>query len=316
VTPYTAYGLQVDSEVPLPELLPGSNQSPDVQIRYGSVPTSLPDPLGQGGYFQAAPDTFLLRVRNTARYLVVKGQEIVIERLPNCSEDALRLYLLGSAFGALLHQRRLLVMHASSIETARGAVLFVGPSGHGKSTLLAALVQRGYAMLADDVTAVTVEPPSGPVAFAAFPHMRLCADAATRLDYRLEGLPRVYSPGRISVDKYLVPVPHFCATPLPVHALYTLNVHAPPDIHLESVDNVQRFALVGANTYRHLFLEGLGLRQMHFHAAARMAKTVQVGCITRPASPYLLEELVDRLEVELGGPIGMIEQKIEQKEVS
>ena len=306
---YAVYGLQIASELPLPELLPGSNRSPNVHIHYGPVPTALPNPLGEGGYFQATPDTFLLTVRDIARFLVVKGQEIVIERFPNCPEEGLRLYLLGSAFGALLHQRRLLAMHASTIQTARGAVLFVGDSGHGKSTLLAALVKRGYAMLADDVTAVTMESPSGPVALPSFPRLRLCADAATQLDWSVDGLPRVHSPGKVPRDKYVVPVSHFCDTPLPVHAMYTLNVHAAPNIHLEAVDNVRRFALVGTNTYRYSFLEGLGLRQMHFHAIARLAKEVHIGCITRPASPYLLDELVDRLEVEFGGPIDTTKQK-------
>jgi hypothetical protein len=306
---YAVYGLQIASELPLPELLPGSNRSPDVHVHYGPVPTALPDPLGEGGYFQATPDTFLLVVRGIARFLVVKGQEIVIERLPNCTEEGLRLYLLGSAFGALLHQRHLLVMHASTIQTARGAVLFVGDSGHGKSTLVAALTQRGYAMLADDVTAVTMESPSGPVALPSFPRLRLCADAAAQLGRSVDALPRVHSPGKVPVDKYVVPVTHFYDAPLPVHAMYTLNVHAAPNIHLETVDTVQRFALVGANTYRYSFLEGLGLRQMHFQAAARLAKSVHIGRITRPASPYLLDELCDRLEVELGKPIDTTNEK-------
>jgi len=307
--PYTAYGLRIASELPMPGLLPGSNRSPDVHIHYGRVPTDLPDPLGEGGYFQATPDTFLLKVPNIARYLVVNGREIVVDRVPNCPEEGLRLFLLGSAFGALLHQQRLLVMHASTIQTARGAVLFVGDSGHGKSTLLAALVKRGYAMLADDVTAVTMESPSGPVALSSYPRLRLCADAAAHLDYSVDGLPQVYSPGRVPRDKYVVPVTHFCDTPLPVHAMYTLNIHAGPDIFVEAIDDVQRFALVGTNTYRYNFLEGLGLRQMHFHAAVRLARSVHIGRITRPASPYMLDELVDRLVVELGEPIATTKKK-------
>lgn len=305
MTRYTVHGLQIESEIALPELRLASDRPTDVHIRYGSVPTSLPEPLGVGGYFQAAPDTFLLTVHDTARYLVLKGREIVVEPLPNCPDNALRLYLLGSALGALLHQRRLLVMHASTIQTARGAVLLVGPSGHGKSTLLAALVRRGYAMLADDVTAVMMESTSVPIAFSAFPHLRLCGDAADRFNYSRETLPRVcYSPGRVSVEKYLLPIDHFCTTSLPVYAMYTLNVHAAPNIRLESVDTVRRFELVGANTYRYNFLEGLGLEKTHFQAVARLAKTIHIGCITRPAFPYMLDELVDRLEVELGAPIG------------
>jgi hypothetical protein len=271
------------------------------------VPAALPDPLNDSGYFQATSDTFLLKVTGVARYLVVNGREIWIEPVPDCRKELLRLYLLGSTFGALLHQRHLLVMHASSIQTARGAVLFVGNSGHGKSTLVAALVQRGYALLADDVTAVSVKSPSGPVAVGSFPRLRLCADAAARFDYPLDSIPRIQSPD--NQDKYLVPAKRFCAGPLPVHAIYSLCVDADTSIRLEPVDTVQRFAIVGTNTYRYVFLEALGMRQMHFQAATQLARSVHVGRITRPASSFLLDELVDRLEAEFGGSAGTTQRK-------
>jgi hypothetical protein len=264
----------------------------------------LPEPLGKGGYFEATHDTFLFRVNDVARYLVVKGQQIIIDRVPDCHEDVLNTFLMGSALGALMHQRRLLVMHASSIQTAHGAVLFVGPSGHGKSTLLAALVDRGYAMRADDVTAIEMESQSVPVAFASFPRMRLGADSAARIGYRVDSLPRVRY-----TDKYVVPVENFCAEALPVHAVYALGVHDAPDIQLEQVDAFQRFAIVGNNTYRYGFLDSLGLRRVHFDAAARLAKAVQVRRITRPASSFLLDELVDRLGVEFGEPVNATQEQ-------
>ena len=165
---------------------------------------------------------------------------------------------------------------------------------------MGALNRRGYAMLADDVTAVTVDPASGPVAFSSIPRLRLCLDAATRLGYPSEERPRVRR-----TDKCLVNVTHFCPEPLPVHAIYALNVHEAPTIELETLDTIERFPLIAENTYRYQFLKGLGLRKMHFQAATQMARTVHVGRITRPASPYLLDELVDRLEEELGTPLGV-----------
>jgi ABC-type multidrug transport system fused ATPase/permease subunit len=164
---YTAYGLHIASELILPELMPGPVGQPDVYIRFGHVPTSLASPHSIGDYFQASPGTFLLKVPDTAHYLVVKGREIWINQVNRCGDDEVRLFLLGSAFGALLHQRHILAMHASAIQTARGAVLFVGPSGNGKSTLVAAFLHRGYRMLADDVTGVIVDAASGPVALPA-----------------------------------------------------------------------------------------------------------------------------------------------------
>lgn len=301
---YTAYGLQIDSELTLPGLLPGSKRPADVTIRFGSVPNNLPEPVGKGRYFEATDDAFLFSVKDTARYLVIGGQQIIIDRDPDCHEDVLRTFLMGSAFGALMHQRRLLVMHASSIQTAQGAVLFVGRSGHGKSTLLAALLDRGYAMLSDDVTAIDMEAVPVPLAFPSFPRMRLGTETAVRIGREVASLPRVRH-----TDKRVVPVEHFCAEPLPVHAVYALGVHDSPDIRLAQVDGVERFAIVGNNTYRYGFLEIQGLRQAHFHAASRLAQAMQVYQIKRPESPFLLNELVDRLGVELGEPVKTIQQQ-------
>ena len=300
MTRYTAYGLEIDSELPLPWLPPGGNGTADVKIRLGRVPTALPDPLGKGWYFEATKDCFLFTVRDTARYLVDRGQRITIDRISDGSEDLLKTFLMGSGFGALMHQRGLLVMHASSVQTNLGAVLFVGPSGHGKSTLLAALVDRGFAMLADDVTAIDVETEAMPRAFASFPRMRLGAEAAKRIGYSVELLLRAQHSG-----KYLVPVENFCAEAQPVHAVYALDVHDSHAIKVETLGPHERFTIVGNNTYRYGFLEALGLRKMHFHAAARLAKAVQVRRISRPASPFLLGELVAELEVELGKPTAL-----------
>jgi hypothetical protein len=303
---YTAHGLQIDSEVSLPGLLPGSSQHPDVRIRYGSVPTDLSDPLVKGGWFQVLPDTLLLLVNNVARFLVVKGKDILIEPYPNCQDDVLRLYLLGSAFGALLIQRGILAMHASAIKTARGAVLFVGKAGHGKSTLMAAMVQRGYAMLTDDVTAISLESPTEPVAYSSFPLLRLCADAAVRLNHSLETLALVRA---WDAEKYVVPVANFCADPAPVHAIYNLKVHAAPTITIEPVNAKERFSIVAVNTYRYTFLDGLGQRETHFRATTQLAKAAEIFSLTRPASPYLLDELVDRLGIEFGEPVDMAKEQ-------
>lgn len=302
---YTAYGLQIDSELPLPELPPGPDRLADVIVRFGSVPTELSDPLHRYSYFEGKPGSFLLRVPKVGRYLVIEGREIVIDRLPECSEELLRIFLLGSAFGSLLQQRQLLVMHASSVQTNRGAVLFVGPSGYGKSTVLAALARQGYAMLADDVTAIAVDSPSGPLAFASFPRQRLSAEVASRLDYRIETLPPVENS-----DKLLAPVARFCADPLPVHAVYALAVDEEPNIRLEPVAALERFAVVAANAYRYEFLEGLGLRETHFRASTRLARAVHVGRITRPASSFLLDQLVGRLEEEFGAPTGINKERV------
>ncbi|MFO0749854.1 MAG: hypothetical protein U1F43_29915 [Myxococcota bacterium] len=58
------------------------------------------------------------------------------------------LGLAAPRFGALL-------VHASALATASGALVFLGPSGEGKSTLARRL--RGWSLLADDASLITPE---------------------------------------------------------------------------------------------------------------------------------------------------------------
>lgn len=159
---YHAFGLDIRSEIQLPELSvsfasPGQSVGV-IDVRYGHVPENLENPKASGVLFQAADGVFLLKMDSIARYMASNGKEIIVEPLPGSGEKDIRLFLLGSVFGALLHQRGALALHSSGIVTSHGdekkAVLFAGNSGIGKSTLAAALQQRGYPLLGDDKIAV------------------------------------------------------------------------------------------------------------------------------------------------------------------
>ena len=197
---YWVFGLQVTSELSLPELYAGAEPA-DVVIRRGPVPDDLPDAQAHGVLYQAAPGVFRLKVNGIARYLVTDGREIVVQADADADASAVRVFLLGSAMGALLLQRGILPLHTSAIESAGRCVAFAGNSGRGKSTLAAAFHGRGYRVLADDVLAVRDGRGVPPMAYSGSRELKLWADALDLLEIEADGLRRA----RPQVEKSCLP---------------------------------------------------------------------------------------------------------------
>ncbi|MBT8216517.1 MAG: hypothetical protein KJO17_06695, partial [Acidimicrobiia bacterium] len=130
------------SDVPLPGRLLEGSQQPDVAIRWGTVPATIEDVIGEGLIFQASARELLLDVEGTARFLISDGRRVVVEGSPGVPDSRIRLFLLGSVFGAILHQRGLLPLHGSAVEVGDRCMIFVGVAGSGKSTVAAALAKR------------------------------------------------------------------------------------------------------------------------------------------------------------------------------
>ncbi len=289
---YTAHGLNIQSQFPLPELLPAEGKTPDVLFRYGKAPVSLSGPACRNHTWEAAPGEFLLRVHEIASYFVRGGREIIVDRQPDSGDEDVRLFLLGTGMGALLFQRGLVALHGSAIQTGQGAVLFLGKSGSGKSTLLAAFVQRGYAMISDDLVGIGRDPQGGVQSMPALPRVRLWADAASMLGIQ----PGEMTAVRQDVEKYLLPIGNFCRRPLPVHAIFVLTTHNRPDLQIQPIRDEERFSWLCKYTYRKRIMQGLGVRDNHFKMAADLVKSVKTMCIVRRAGVVALSELAERVE--------------------
>lgn len=293
---YTAFGLTIEAEFAIPELAAATPGTPDVVVRLGPVPKRLARVVGGGAVYQTDGEHFLLDLDHIARYLVSDGREIQIQLAPRASWTDVRVFLLGSCFGALLHQRGLFVLHASAIGTDAGGILFCGPSGIGKSTLLIALIQRGYPMLADDVAALAIEG-DGVVVRPAFPRARLWLDAVIALGGDLATLTRT----RPGLEKYDVPVASrkFVETPTPVRRIYLLSMHDKDTIDFTSLAAAEGCDVLLRQTYRNRFVDGLGRRQQHSERAAAVAERLQVRVIHRPSAIYRIGALIDAIEADL-----------------
>lgn len=183
---YQVYGLNVHSELELPELVPAKGTAADVTIRFGVVPETVENALGSWSWCTASRTEFIFTIEGVGRYHVADGCSITVDRRVGVSEGPpaadVRLWLLGSAFGALLHQRGLLPLHVSAVKTPHGVWAFTGDSGEGKSTLAGFLCRNHHwELVSDDVSVVDCV--AGEVRIHPGPRkLKLWADALDQLN--------------------------------------------------------------------------------------------------------------------------------------
>jgi len=289
---YKAYGLTIISDVTMAGLELGEG-TPDIAIRYGVVPETLVDATSRGLRFQVAPDRFLLKVDGVARYLVISGKEIVIEPCLSATEYDIQVFLLGSVFGALLQQRGDLVLHGAAIVVNGQGIILSGVSGIGKSTLAAALSQKGYPVLTDDVSAVRFSAAGTPSVIPGYPRLKLWADSAEKLGNDTTSLQQVR--GNLEKFEYTM-TENFCQTPVPLRGLYQLNISDSTSVQVVRDKGLQKLETLMKNTYRYRFLDGKSGKALHLKLCTVLANTIDVCQVMRPSKGFLLDELVAVLE--------------------
>jgi hypothetical protein len=300
---YIAHGLRIIAEFPCPEFAPAifEDHTADVIIGLGQTPAALEDPIQAGGFYQAKPNQFLLTLDQIqiARFWVQDGKRITIEPAPGSDKDTIRLFLMGSALGALLHQRGQVILHGSAVETERGAVVFVGPSGVGKSTLAATLQQKGYRVLSDDVCSVTYDAATQEALIhPGLAHLKLWADATEQLALTHFATRRVQP----DLEKYaLLFQDTYDPTPVRLQTVYLLAPSTFNEWQIEPLDQLQKVEALIANTYRQHFLQGLGVRPHHFLQLAQIARQVRLCRVVRPMNGFQIDELVRRLADDWAG---------------
>ena len=291
---YSAYGLQIRSELDLP--LPEDSAAPaQVTIRIGQVVQNLDSESLRFANWEARPEEFLLRISGVADYQVTQGREIIVNPSPGVASEEAVPFLMSSVFACLLQQRGMLTLHASAIKTPQGAVLFMGGSGSGKSTIAAALNQRTFPLISDDISPV-VEEQGRLVVVPGYKGLRLWTDALEQLGKDRHSL----RPVRHSLQKYHFPVTGAQLEHTTLRAIYILLQHNQEVFKIESLDGADKLDWLHRYTFRQRYLEGMGLRHQHFSAISKVATQIPMKTVTRPIHPYLLQELADLLVEDFG----------------
>ena len=115
------------------------------------------------------------------------------------------------------------VLHAGAVATQKGAIAFAGPSGKGKSTLIAAFAKHGYPLLSDD--SLLIEHTNKHlIAIPSYPGLRLWDDIIRELfngNTPLNVSTALYNnKKRININESSL---KFCGNALPLKSLFIID---------------------------------------------------------------------------------------------
>lgn len=291
---YRSVGLDLgnwDQAWPLFKATPG--------LVVSAVPEALQHATIATESFEASDREVLFRIDRIGRVLVRDGREILVDPVADATPDEVAGFIFGSGMVALLWQCSYLVLHGAAAEIYGRAVLFVGPPGCGKSSLVAALMQRGHAVLTDDVCAVAIGQSGSPLVIPGTPFLRLWDDALASLGIQTGPLRRIETRhvdagGR---EKFFFPGP-----PLGEAAPLAQIYHLVPGVGAPTVSPVAgalRMTTLTNATYHVEVADALGGRVQRFQQCAAVARTVGFARLTRPMDLAQLGEVARLVEADV-----------------
>lgn len=290
---YLHAGLRITSDLELPEwdifLMPDQQGEPDVAIRLdagcpeSSVPSADPEYISATEYRFCVPET--------GNYRVTNGSEIAVAPVPGAGQRELRLFLLGSAWGALCYQRGVFAVHAGAVRVGEHVVLFCAGQGGGKSTMTACLAFKGHALVSDDLCCIDMQSTQQPLVYPSTQRLRLWRDALAAFNRDVTMLEQDH----FRLDKYLLPwkeKPEI--TPLRLRGIYLLEWGELGLTRLTGRNALQSF--VSAATYRGALLERMGLSGPYWQRCLDLVQNVPVWQLTRPRDITSLDRIAGLLE--------------------
>ena len=284
---YRHSGLAVASQLELPEwaAFQAEFDAPDVQIVIDDAP--CPDCPSDGS---TAIEGYTMRfaIDGIGGWQVVGGHTLRLHPGMTADPRELRLFTLGSAWGALGYQRGLAMWHGSAVARGGRAFLFCGEAGAGKSTMAGALLARGAALVADDLSRVepgAIHPSSA--------RIKLWGEAIERFGWQERVIQRDY----LRDDKF------HCSAPN--HLTGEQAVPLGGIVVLERADGLALDRLVGSaalrevlrgTLYRPEMLEAMGRWAEQGALAAQIVAQVPVWRLRRPKDYAALDAVCEAVE--------------------
>lgn len=246
----------------------------DIEIREGRV-DFFDKRSNELPRYEFNKEDFFLNVDEIAKFSVHNGESIIVDINKEATSDIYKLFLKGSAWGALLHQRGILPFHASSVEYEGEGVMICGLSGAGKSTLSYNLMQRGANYLCDDITAVKdsyIQP--------SHVSIKLWKQALRSLNKDHKGLKQI----RPEMDKYYFIPEKRNNLAIEIKHIYIIQIDKKSEeVKILSPRGLKKVNILNKQIYRKKFIKGHPeIEKQHTDAIFKLANNSNIRIVRRP----------------------------------
>lgn len=291
---YLAFGIRIDSEIMLPDLLPADSGEAEVCICYGDDIYQFDKHNTDQDRLVVYDETVILYILNTAAYGIINCEKIVVQLHEQADMRDVRLYLIGTVMGVLLMQRGRLPIHGSLVVVDGYGQIFAGAPGAGKSTMAAALYKQGYAVLADDMFTISCDENGAIWAQPGYSRQKLCEDSAEMLGFdtsELERLSGDWNKCAVSVTE------GFSNSPVRISAFYEIVKTSCDEVSIMPLTGMGKLVTIMENVYGASLLSYFKQSAAIFKKCADFSKQVPAFRIKRPENGMSLQQ---QLELVLG----------------
>ncbi len=284
---YSAYGLTILSEIPIRELQPSSdNRKPQVTIKWQQKNHFTVFEEEKPWVFNVEGNRASLYFKDVGLFLVTLPGAIEIQPALGVSLRMIERYLSNLVLAVLLYLRGCLVFHASACKVPNfGAILIVGDTGAGKSTLALGAHCKGLSFMTDDVAALSFTGSKINV-LPSYPRLKTTPKVAEILQ-----LPKkLLEPVDVkSEELYLKNTDSSALTPAPLRALFFLRTGA--ERSLTRVVKKELMLECIRNTIPTRLLQQPGNID-HFNQCSTLAVKIPAYSLVRTSDLYSLDSLV------------------------
>ncbi len=250
----------------------------DVKIEISDSRKVVENPLYDDGFFRLNQNEFSMEVEDVGSFYASGGNYISLVLNPEVSIANIELYLNGSTYGAILHQRKIMPMHGSCFVYDNMGIMLCGESGAGKSSLTAAFVIDGNDFLTDDVTPVLFSNNQALI-WTMSDRIKLWEDSLKQLNQSKADLHKIHP----ETEKFYYPLESYKESTFMLNHIFLLEKRDRSNIDFQEIEGAEKIMALRKEIYRLEYMQGMPENEAYyFKNLVEMSKNITITKLYRP----------------------------------